>query len=100
MSARPQLEIYCDDVKCSHGSATGELDERALFYMETRGIERAEAQKMLTQAFMSDAVEAVKNEQIRDRLRHLVERRLSGEDATCQGCSTDNLTCHELGTDK
>lgn len=100
MSAQPQLEIYCDDVKCSHGSATGELDERALFYMETRGIERSEAQKMLTQAFMADAVDAVNNDQIRDRLRHLVERRLSGQDVSCAGCSSENSNCYDLAADK
>lgn len=90
MYTEPQLEIYCDDVQCSHGAATGELDERALFYMESRGIPRDEARRMLTQAFMTDVVDAVAAPQVRDRLRHLVERRLDGLDSSCADCSVQN----------
>lgn len=73
----PQLEIYCDDVKCSHGAATGSLDPRAMFYMQTRGIPRQTARAMLLQAFMSDVLDAVRIESLRQGLRRLVERRLS-----------------------
>ncbi len=73
----PQLEIYCDDVKCSHGAATGRLDEQAMFYMRTRGIPESEARAMLMQAFMADVLAAVHIEPLRQGLSHLVERRLS-----------------------
>lgn len=87
MHARPQLEIYCDDVKCSHGAATGQLDDRALFYMRARGIDLPEARSMLMNAFMADVIDAVDLVPLRDRLKHLVELRLSGDDARCQGCN-------------
>lgn len=74
---RPQLEIYCDDVKCSHGAATGMLDADALFYMQSRGIPREQARSMLMQAFMCDILDKVTLEPLRDRLRHLIERRLA-----------------------
>ena len=92
MHTAPQLEIYCDDVKCSHGAATGQLDRNALFYMQTRGVPEAEARMMLMQAFMSDVIDRVPIEGLRDRLRHLVERRLSGEHAVCGDCAA---SCHK-----
>lgn len=92
MHTAPQLEIYCDDVKCSHGAATGQLDQNALFYMQTRGVPRSEARMMLMQAFMSDVIDRVAIEGLRDRLRHLVERRLSGEHAVCGDCG---VSCHK-----
>lgn len=92
MHTAPQLEIYCDDVKCSHGAATGQLDQNALFYMQTRGVPRSEARMMLMQAFMSDVIDRVAIEGLRDRLRHLVERRLSGEHAVCGDCAA---SCHK-----
>ncbi len=92
MEAAPQLEIYCDEVKCSHGATTGQLDERALFYMQSRGIPRAEAVRMLTQAFMVDVIDNIDYEVLRQRLHVLVEKRLSGEDATCGTCPSG---CHK-----
>lgn len=86
MHTRPQLEIYNDDVKCSHGAATGRLDGEALFYMQTRGIPVAEARTMLMQAFLLDVVDTVDIPGVADRLRHLVERRFS-DGASCEGCA-------------
>ena len=86
MHSRPQLEIYCDDVKCSHGAATGQLDEKALFYMRSRGIGLDEARAMLMNAFMADVIERVQLLSLKDRLKHLVERRLSGEPVHCNEC--------------
>lgn len=87
MHTEPQLEIYCDDVKCSHGAATGQLSAEALFYMRQRGIPEAEARTMLMQAFMADVVDTFTMDGLRDRLRHLVERRLAGDDSeSCSGC--------------
>ncbi len=88
MHAKPQLEIYNDDVKCSHGATTGQLDAEALFYMQTRGIPEPEARKMLMQAFMSDVIEAVDMEELRDRLRHLVEKRFNGSQFGCGACTS------------
>lgn len=88
MHTEPRLEIYCDDVKCSHGAATGQLSADALFYMRQRGIPEAEARAMLMQAFMSDVVDTFRMDGLRDRLRHLVEKRLSGSGPeACARCS-------------
>lgn len=86
MHCKPQLEIYNDDVKCSHGAATGQLDNEALFYMQTRGIPLAEARTMLMQAFLLDVVDTVDIPGVADRLRHLVECRFS-DGSGCHGCS-------------
>lgn len=88
MHTRPQLLIYNDDVKCSHGATTGQLDEAALFYMRSRGIPVDEARKMLMQAFMVDVVSKINLETLRDRLRYLLELRFAGGcgDVSCQGC--------------
>lgn len=92
--SRPQLEIYNDDVKCSHGSAVGQLDATQLFYMQTRGVSMAQAKLLLKQAFMADVIDGVRLEALRSRLRHLVECRLAGKDASCAAChatsDTDN----------
>ena len=90
MHTRPQLEIYNDDVKCSHGATTGQLDDEALFYMRTRGIPEREARVMLMQAFMTDVIDSVGIEGLRDRLRHLVERRFAGVSATCGDCPVNS----------
>jgi len=68
MDSKPQLEIYADDVKCSHGATVGELDADALFFLRSRGIPQAQAKGMLVEAFMTEAVEAVADEAIRTAL--------------------------------
>jgi Fe-S cluster assembly protein SufD len=87
MYTKPQLEIYTDDVKCSHGATVGQLDEEALFYMRTRGIGLEEARMLLMQAFMSDIVDSIRFEALRDRMRHLVEKRFIGTLAKCSECA-------------
>lgn len=88
MHTKPQLEIYNDDVKCSHGATTGQLDAEALFYMRTRGITEHEARTMLMQAFMTDVIDSVHIDGLSDRLRHLVELRFKGgPDALCGDCA-------------
>lgn len=84
---KPVLEIYNDDVKCSHGAAIGQLDEMQLFYMRTRGLSEETARLMLRQAFMSDVVEAVGPSPLRDRLHILVENRYAGVGTACASCS-------------
>lgn len=86
MFSKPQLEIYNDDVKCSHGTAIGQLDAMQLFYMRTRGLSEDMARLMLKQAFMADVINGVRLEPLKDRLHHLVERRFSGAFASCSSC--------------
>jgi len=90
MYTKPQLEIYTDDVKCSHGTTIGQLDQEALYYMRTRGISADEARRLLMQAFMSDVIDGVRLDVLRDRLHHLVEKRFNG---TLAACSTCNEAC-------
>ena len=86
MYSKPQLEIYADDVKCSHGMTTGQLDENALFYMRSRGIPLSEARMMLSVAFTSDVIDHVRLDALKDRLHKLVEKRFRGELARCANC--------------
>lgn len=86
MLSRPELEIYADDVKCSHGATVGQLDANALFYMRTRGIPEAEARLLLMFAFMGDVIDLVRLDPLRDRLKQLVEKRFRGELSQCNTC--------------
>ena len=86
MYSKPQLEIYADDVKCSHGMTTGQLDENALFYMQSRGIPLEEARMLLSVAFTADVIDSIRVEALKDRLHKLVEKRFRGELAKCAGC--------------
>ena len=86
MYTKPQLEIYTDDVMCSHGSAVGQLDEDALFYMRTRGIGMEEARRLLMQAFVADVIDGVRLDALKDRLHYLVEKRFAGTLSNCAGC--------------
>ena len=86
MYTKPQLEIYTDDVMCSHGSAVGQLDEEALFYMRTRGIGIDEARRLLMQAFVADVIDGVRLDALKDRLHYLVEKRFAGTLSYCAGC--------------
>ncbi len=65
VNLKPELEIFADDVKCAHGATVGELDPRALFYLESRGIPEARAQALLTHAFVADALERIGDEAVR-----------------------------------
>ena len=87
MYTKPQLEIYTDDVMCSHGSAVGQLDEDALFYMRTRGIGMDEARRLLMQAFVADVIDGVRLDSLKDRLHYLVEKRFAGTLSNCAGCA-------------
>ncbi|MGL4851280.1 MAG: Fe-S cluster assembly protein SufD, partial [Phocaeicola sp.] len=87
MYTQPQLEIYADDVKCSHGATVGQLDEKALFYMQQRGIGRQEAKLLLMFAFVNEVIDTIRLEPLKDRLHMLVEKRFRGELNKCQGCA-------------
>ncbi|MCL1933685.1 MAG: Fe-S cluster assembly protein SufD [Candidatus Azobacteroides sp.] len=86
MYSQPKLEINADDVKCSHGMTTGQLDEAALLYMRSRGISKEEAILMLKFAFTGDVLKGIRLEGLRDRLTLLIEKRLRGELIKCQEC--------------
>jgi Fe-S cluster assembly protein SufD len=86
MYTQPMLEIYADDVKCSHGSTVGQLNDAALFYMQQRGIDEHEAKLLLEFAFIDEVVDQIKLEPLRDRLHQLVEKRFRGELGRCSNC--------------
>ena len=72
MNIRPQLEIYADDVKCSHGATVGQLDAEALFYMRSRGISEAEARKMLLQAFAGEVLNNISSKPFRESIQRMI----------------------------
>ena len=86
MFTQPMLEIYADDVKCSHGSTVGQLNDAAMFYMRQRGISEKEAKLLLEFAFVNEVIDTIRLEPLRDRLHHLVEKRFRGELSKCEGC--------------
>lgn len=75
VNAKPQLEIFADDVKCTHGATIGQLDEDQLFYLKTRGLTHEEARDMLVYAFAAEVLELIPVESLRDNLEALVSRR-------------------------
>ncbi len=86
MYAQPMLEIYADDVRCSHGSTVGKLDETALFYMRQRGIPLAQARILLMQAFAAEVIDSMKSTSLRDRLHLITAKRLRGVANKCNDC--------------
>ena len=90
--SKPTLEIYDDDVKCSHGSATGQLDEKQIFYMRTRGLSEQEARFLLKQAFMADVIDSISLHDFKLRLHTLVERRFAGDKRNCSSCHNSCIT--------
>ena len=75
MRTQPQLEIYADDVKATHGASTGQLDESALFYMQQRGIGKEKARQLLVNAFMKDVIEAISDQysDVREQLLNSID---------------------------
>ncbi len=86
MYTQPMLEIYADDVQCSHGSTVGQLNDEALFYMRQRGISETEARLLLKQAFASEVIDLISLVPLRDRLHYLVDKRFRGELSHCTTC--------------
>jgi Fe-S cluster assembly protein SufD len=76
--SQPQLEIYADDVKCTHGSTTGPLDERHLFYIKTRGLDTTEARRLLTYGFAAEIIGRMEIAPLRERLDRIVKARVWG----------------------
>jgi Fe-S cluster assembly protein SufD len=73
MNNKPELEIFADDVQCAHGATCGQLDEDLLFYLMARGLPKNVAESLLVQAFLSEALEFVENEAVRESLVGTVE---------------------------
>ena len=76
INAKPQLEIYADDVKCSHGCTVGQLDKNALFYLKSRGIPEKEATALLMYGFANNILESVKIPEIKTRINHIIATKL------------------------
>jgi Fe-S cluster assembly protein SufD len=74
VNSKPQLEIYADDVKCSHGCTIGQFDEEALFYLQARGIKRSTAQKVLLDAFIGEVIDHIPSESLQEYARNLVQQ--------------------------
>jgi len=94
MSSKPQLVIYADDVKCSHGGTSGQLNDQAMFYLRSRGIPLKEAQLLLMYAFAHEIIGKIKIKPLQDRIHELVEKRLRGELSRCNYCQ---MHCGEPG---
>ncbi|MBN2165680.1 MAG: Fe-S cluster assembly protein SufD [Marinilabiliaceae bacterium] len=92
-NTKPQLEIYADDVKCSHGATVGQMDENALFYLRSRGLSKEEARILLMYAFTYEVIEKIKVEPLKEQIRGLVEKRFRGELDKCESC----VVCGQLG---
>ncbi len=91
MASKPQLEIYIDELEASHGSTTGQLDERQLFYLRSRGISKSEAKKMLILGFANELIDVIENEKYTQMLHSSFERAYWGSThiecmETCHGC--------------
>jgi len=86
MDTKPQLEIYADDVKCSHGATVGQLDDNALFYLRSRGIDKRQARLMLMFGFAHEVIQNIKVEALQERMDNLVMQRLKGELSRCASC--------------
>ncbi|MDR2824276.1 MAG: Fe-S cluster assembly protein SufD [Prevotellaceae bacterium] len=87
MRTKPQLEIYADDVKCSHGATIGQLDENALFYMQQRGIPKTEARLLLMYAFAAEIVDKIRIAPLCHRIKMMTENRLRGGRSQAGNCA-------------
>lgn len=77
VNSKPELEIYADDVKCSHGSTTGQLDEEAIFYLRARGIGEHAAKQLMVGAFVGEVFEKIENEAFLNRINEILTERFS-----------------------
>ncbi|MGN0033552.1 MAG: Fe-S cluster assembly protein SufD [Candidatus Limimorpha sp.] len=87
INTMPFLEIYADDVKCSHGTSTGQLDQDAMFYMRQRGISKDDARMLLMYAFAAEISNNISILPLRERIDDMIQRRLKGELSSCDTCA-------------
>ncbi len=85
-NTQPHLEIYADDVKCSHGATVGQLDPEAMFYLRSRGLCERSARQMMMIAFASEIVDKITIDALNNRIGNMVEKRLKGELSICEQC--------------
>ena len=76
MNSNPQLEIYAEDVKCSHGSTTGQIDIEALFYLQSRGLSKAKANQLIMKGFVSDIVEKIQQTEAKSYVDFLITKQI------------------------
>jgi Fe-S cluster assembly protein SufD len=86
INTMPFLEIYADDVKCSHGATIGQLDQEAMFYLRSRGISQSNARLLLMYAFAADVINSISIEGLKTRIDDMVKKRLRGELSVCEKC--------------
>jgi Fe-S cluster assembly protein SufD len=77
MASKPELEIFADDVVCGHGTTIGQIDQTQLFYLMARGVPRAEAERLLIEAFLDDVIDAVDEEHVADALKGTISAWLN-----------------------
>lgn len=77
VNSKPELEIYADDVKCSHGSTTGQLDEEAIFYLRARGLSEKSARKLIVSAFIDDVLQKTKNTDVNEFIHQILQNRFN-----------------------
>jgi Fe-S cluster assembly protein SufD len=94
IDTKPQLEIYADDVKCTHGATIGQIEENALFYLRSRGIDERSARKLLLLAFANECLDRMKEDSVRTYLEQLINRHLFGM------ANTEPIAPSEHGDDK
>ena len=75
VDTKPQLEIFADDVKCSHGATVGQLSKESMFYLRSRGVGEEQAKLILIYAFASDVLKGIKQDAVREELEHLLSTR-------------------------
>jgi len=75
VNSKPELEIYADDVKCSHGSTTGQLDDDAIFYLQARGLSKKSAHQLMVAAFIGEVLEKIENENVSAYIHQLLHER-------------------------
>jgi len=78
INSKPELEIYADDVKCSHGSTTGQLDEEALFYLRSRGLSEKSARAVLLNAYASDVLEHITVDSVKEEVEAFINKHYQG----------------------
>ena len=77
-NSKPELEIYADDVKCSHGSSSGNIDQDSLYYLMTRGLSKKDSTKLLIKGFLNDVLEFIKSTKIKNFIESRLEKQING----------------------
>ena len=85
-NAKPELEIYADDVKCSHGSTSGSIDENSIFYLMSRGLSYSDSKKLLTNGFLNEVIEKITNENIKNFVK-----KITGIAKVCLICGPSDV---------